>query len=695
MRSGIGLSPAAETEPAPTSSPIPVNMPPRSALTVLLVACASPPEAPLPHALQAPPAPAVHSVGQPQLDERARVIEAVQAGDFQGARDLLAELIVGQNVEQAEAALAEGQGESAMLLLDEALDLRPDDAELLSLRGQAAYAVAEAVVANPSSSANPQYFYEDALEHLLLAGSRYAAQQDREQVVRLAFAASRAARRIPAPERALDLARAGADRLAALEVPITLDPPAEQIHAEAAFDAFIALQTSGEDARETFMETEDQLMKLLGLQPANPWPLQQLSNLYQWAGDPARAISAIERALQLSPEVQALHDRLIQLVPAQRGWPSLVEHYSEFAALHPGSAVVQRNAGIATLFASLAAFDTGVGEDAGEDETSRRAHYAALAVPFQAADPFFERAAGLEEAIRAECLGYQAIVRNAIGWCHYNSGDYTAAKEAFLSMEDVFEGGLLWQLPGRLPDGVVGLDFVIRKLAEQPNSLSATEDVVEAAAIANYLFAYQPEDGNGANNSGFMNRDAAVLLERKGRVLRGQAERVEEESDRLELLQEAAILMDRAHELMDNSESAYRIAARLLPDDVRVINDAGLVIVYYTRKDPEAAERLFLRAVELGELQLQDSGLSDEDRYDLNEAWGDAHQNLAILELTLRRNGAKARAWLERALDIGPASREQIGSVLETCDELAKDPDLDLSLSPIVRNLVWLHSPRR
>ena len=44
--------------------------------------------------------------------------------------------------------------------------------------------------------------------------------------------------------------------------------------------------------------------------------------------------------------------------------------------------------------------------------------------------------------LSADCLGYQAIVRDAIGWCHYNAGDYTAAKDAFLSMEDVFEGGL-------------------------------------------------------------------------------------------------------------------------------------------------------------------------------------------------------------------------------------------------------------
>lgn len=643
----------------------------RPALLLLPLAACQATAPPTSHAVTSPLPPRVD-------DEPTRVVEAVQRGDYREARELLGELIVQQNRSRALEALAVGDGEAAMILLDEALELRKDDAALLALRGRAAYAAAEAVLADPSSGANPQFFYEDALEHLQQAGSRYAAARDAEQVVRIAFDASRAARRIPDPERALALARGGAERLAAIEGGLDLEPPAVQVHAEAAFDVFIARLRGGGDAEEAYLETEDQLMTLLGQRPTDPWPLQQLSNLYQWNGDMEGAITTIERALELSPDNQALHDRLMQVVPAERGWPALVADSTARAARHPGSAVVQRNAGVAGLFGALAAFDQGDYDPA----------------PFREAEAAFVRAAGLDEALSADCLGYQAIVRDAIGWCHYNAGDYTAAKDAFLSMEDVFEGGLLWQLPGRLPDGVAGLGFVIGKLAEDPNSLSATEDVAEAAAIADYLFAYHPEDGNHANNAGFMNRDASVLYERKSRLVRGQAERVEDDAERRALVDEATRLMDRAHELMAKSKVAYLVAARLLPDDVRVVNDAGLVIVYYTRDDAEVAEKLFLRAVELGEQQLEDTTLSEEDRYALNEAWGDAHQNLAVLELTMRRDGAKARPWLERALEIGPPSRERISSMLDVCDEMARDSSLDLSAYPIVRNLVWLHSPR-
>jgi len=612
-------------------------------------------------------------------DEPSRVVEAVRRGDYRAARELLGELIVEQNRSRALQALGTGDGEAAMILLDEALELRAGDAALLAMRGRAAYAAAEAVLADPSSGANPQFFYEDALEHLLQAGSQYAAARDAEQVARIAFDASRAARRIPDPERALALARGGAEQLASIEGGLVLDPPATQVHAEAAFDVFIARLRGGGDTEEVYLETEDQLMTMLGQQPTAPWPLQQLSNLYQWNGDLEGAITTIERALELSPDTQALHDRLIQVVPGERGWPALVTDYTARAARHPGSAVVQRNAGVAGLFGALAAFDRGETDPA----------------PFREAEAAFARAAALDETLRADCLGYQAIVRDAIGWCHYNAGEYTAAKEAFLSMEDVFAGGLLWQLPDRLPDGVVGLGFVIGKLAEDPNSLSATEDVAEAAAIADYLFTYHPEDGNHANNAGFMNRDASVLYERKSRLVTGQAERAGSDEETRALLEEAARLMDRAYELMAKSKAAYLVAARLLPNDVRVVNDAGLVIVYYTRDDAEVAEKLFLRAVELGEQQLEDTTLAEADRYSLNEAWGDAHQNLAVLELTLRRDGAKARAWLEQALEIGPASREQRRPLLDACDALALNPELDLAESAMVRNMVWLHSPRR
>ena len=157
---------------------------------------------------------------------------------------------------------------------------------------------------------------------------------------------------------------------------------------------------------------------------------------------------------------------------------------------------------------------------------------------------------------------------------------------------------------------------------------------------------------------------------------------------------------------MERSFESYEEASSILTEDVRVINDTGLVMAYYLRTDPELAERYFLRAVELGTAQLAADDelpeghprkLEELERYRLNEAWGDAHQNLALLELTIRRRGEEAATWLEKSLEIGPPSRDPLRVILDVCKAMAEGEDVDLSRAAggLVNGLVWLHNPRR
>jgi hypothetical protein len=66
----------------------------------------------------------------------------------------------------------------------------------------------------------------------------------------------------------------------------------------------------------------------------------------------------------------------------------------------------------------------------------------------------------------------------------------------------------------------------------------------------------------------------------------------------------------------------------------------------------------------------------------LQEAWGDAHQNLGLLELTIRKNPARAREWFQESLEIGPLPRIDRAwirtSALPACDALEKGEALDL-----------------
>ena len=244
-------------------------------------------------------------------------------------------------------------------------------------------------------------------------------------------------------------------------------------------------------------------------------------------------------------------------------------------------------------------------------------------------------------------------------------------------MDALFPGGITIALGDRLPNGLAGLEFVLGRLAKSPQDMQA---MVEAAAIADELFGRRPDAANDANNAGFFNRDAAVLLERAAMQSADPTAREE--------------LLTRAVAGMRRSWDAYQRAAELAPEDVRVVNDAGLVMTYYLRDEVDAAEELLERARALGDATLGE--LTAEQRaerewLDPIEAWGDAYQNLGILHLTLRGDPASARPYLERALEIGPPRRAQLMDVLlPVIDRLEAGESVPEEAWSF---MVWRHQP--
>jgi hypothetical protein len=132
----------------------------------------------------------------------------------------------------------------------------------------------------------------------------------------------------------------------------------------------------------------------------------------------------------------------------------------------------------------------------------------------------------------------------------------------------------------------------------------------------------------------------------------------------------------QARDVLAASRDAYLAAASLAPQDVRVLNDAALILVYHFPSRVDEAERLLLAAVEAGARQ-KDSGELPAPALDLLvEAWGDAHQNLGVLELIHRRNPVRAREWFDKTVAIGPqprVGREWVTQVaLRACEALAQ-----------------------
>ncbi len=647
--------------PAPRSLPLLLLLPALACRTVESEDAATPDLAEggttAPPSVTTPSGPA--SAETPGQDgPRTALQQALEAEDWLAAREALTPLIVEEGRRRAERALEEGDGRAALDALEAPVDLAEGDPELWWLRAEAAMRTAE-------GDSQPQFYYEDAAvsyERAFRAGRSARGGGLGPREVACLVGISRAKRMSLDPEGALTLARNAGRALELLQGPAPeLDPPLCVVWGQAAFDAFVAALNAGESAQPLFLETEDQLTQAAGLEAHRRFALDQLANLHQWNGDLESATVCVEQALTYEPEDAALHQRLVGLLNQAGGRPAIRARYSTWTEAFPRSAQGAWYAAVTAFEDALDAFAEGNGEQAA----------------FVAAETEFARCRGLDETLQASCWNYEACCRSAVGFLLLGSGDTRAAAASFRSMDALFPGGITIALGERLPNGLAGLEFVLGRLAQSPEELEA---MVEAAAIADELFGRRPDAANDANNAGFFNRDAAVLLERAASEAQDPAVRAE--------------LRGRALAGMRRSWDAYQRAAELVPDDIRVVNDAGLIMTYYLRDDPEAARGYLEQARALGDASL--GALSAEERaerewLDPIEAWGDAYQNLGILHLTLLDDPAGARPFLERAREIGPPRRAQlIDALLPRVDRLAAGeavPEEEWTF------MVWSHQP--
>lgn len=589
----------------------------------------------------------------------ARVQQNLDDQDWVGAREALIPLAVASALDEARTALATGRPRDAFGPLEAALALDQDAADLHFVRGQAAWATAV-------TDSQPIFFYEDAADSFEAAFRTGMAARGNvigAQEVACLVGISRAKRMALDPDGALTLARNAHKAMQQLEgPPPSLEQPISRVWAAAAFNVFVAARGRGEDADALFAETEDQLSNTTAYPEHQQWALVQLSNLHQWRGGPAAAIAPMERALEFAPTDGDLHARLVSLLEASGGRIAVLEWYLTWRTKHPESSHGWWYGAVTLFEHGLAQFQAGTGDEA----------------LFRESEQLFEEYKSLAPQFKATAQAYQASCRSAVGFIQLNKGDLNASEKSFLSMQELFPGAIEVQLGARIPSGLTGLDFVIGKHAKQPENREAMES---AARVADFLHSYSPTSADYANNAGFFNRDAAVLLESEAQEAAKNG--AEARSKRL---------FKRALEVMNASWQAYQVAAELAPRDVRMVNDAGLVMTYYLRTDIEAARVLLEQARAEGDRTL--ASLTSSERADLEwadpiEAWGDAYQNLGILHLTLLDDPAAARPFFERALEIGPPRRAWLQEeMLPRVDRMIAGEDLPPEDYAF---MVWLH----
>ena len=583
-----------------------------------------------------------------ELSAKAPLDKRVEAAQREAAL-WLSEL----RLEEATALQSQGNLRDALSLLDQVVMLSPENLDARVLRGELALALGQEL--------GDPFFFEDARKEFKLAaqsGDRldawvgasrsarflYYDRFDRSQIEDAVFSAREAVRIVEEGDTDLDL----------------LEVLPSRVHAEASFDLYRSARQSedGETAASAATETRIALEKCIATRPEVTWAWLQLAGLLEWEGEHAEARDLLRNALSLAPNDPALHTEHARLSRAIGSYEEVVSAYAHFLKEHPDSPLGGWYYAVDSFELALSALNADL--DAREQ--------------FRAAEEAFMIVRTQEATYSESCLGYEVMCRAGAGLAMFKAGEVAAAQRSFLSMEELFQGGLSWKIEGRMLSGLAYLDYVVghhyqRQLDEKLPAKERLASLLEAATLASFLHGYAPGDGRRANDAGFLNRDAGVELEREARrVLRASLSEANPE----ELEKRSSSLYSLARGHMNASADAYAVAAMLLPDDARVVNDTGLILTYYLQRNLEQATQHLMLAIKVGRAQLEAvaAGTAEEDK-DTITAVGDAYQNLGYLDLTLRGASGSAREWFKQCVDFDPVGREMIHQVLSPlCDLL-------------------------
>jgi tetratricopeptide (TPR) repeat protein len=620
-----------------------------SLLAVGMTACSAPPSQ--------DPAPAPSSAQGQATATAQQTIPAQQTTPAQNtatAHDTAPSVPAGE-LEAIRAMLDAGKPRDALAALDRYTREHPADARGWVLFG-------EACLAASHDDARPDFYWLDAADAFERAGKAGAGPQ-------AWIRASRAARRAGQAERAVEDARRAAEAFAAPDAEI------ERVLIEALFDACLAARDDAPRRISVCIEWLQLLMVRQVRMPDDAWAKSTFARFHEAHGELAGALAPLGELVELAPSDESTHARLVTALRATHGSKGVLQYYEAFAARHPDLA-------LADWYPAQERLEEAVREYLGGEDSSAW---------FADAEDRFARCRTRAPEYADACKKYEVLCRAGVGWCRLAAGDLDGAERAFLSMEDVFPGGAQWQLEGRLESGVKGLQLVADRHLRVTDDPGEYEDAgtLKAAAIFRRLHEIVPADAALANNCAFFHRETGNVHIARAFDLAAKAKSATDAADRADLERRSARELEEARRALAISRDAYFDAAKLAPDDARIVNDTGLLLAYYYPSRVDEAEALLLRAAELASAQLGAAGkdgpaLDAQARDALLEVLGDAHQNLGTLNLLIRKKPDVARAHYQKSFEIGPRpriDREWIRAhALPACDRAAAGEAIDASI---------------
>jgi tetratricopeptide (TPR) repeat protein len=356
----------------------------------------------------------------------------------------------------------------------------------------------------------------------------------------------------------------------------------------------------------------------------------QIAAIHQWLGNGAGTLKELERGLRDAPDTTEIHDAYLKWFLDNDQHVALVGAYARLVREQPAVPILRWHQGRAL--------------SAHADRLRRDGNHQAAAAAYQKAHAAFGEYGAMVPA-HADATGqWLALCELATADCVLALGSADRAAEHLFAAADAsplttsFDNGR-----PQLADAF-GQDFARIAFAIHVRLVEGGDDALARALAFDERVLQRCPDRFGFvyNNAALAARDLGVQRQKQG--------------------DEAA-----AMELWERSYGYYQKAVELSPDDARIVNDCGLMLIYHLHRDYDRARTMFDRAIELGTAQLEalPSNTDAGERDRLEEAVGDAWQNIAVL---LREHQGAAfetyKPFCEQAVRYYPYQRREAAALL-------------------------------
>ncbi len=369
-------------------------------------------------------------------------------------------------------------------------------------------------------------------------------------------------------------------------------------------------ETALQDARDTFRSLEES--GEFSDEMRNGWSVME-----EWAGAGEPATSVWVRALKNDPASATALEQLVvvggRMSQAQLAVDTLKSREDALGKWYLGRAYF--GLGNEKLAAGAAT------EEKERDDTALGEALAAL----DDATAAFDRSAQANATYTDSVQQWKALTLGKRGQVLWAKGDVDGAFDGYLAAAKMRPDMAGEELGGGTIS--LGLQFV------QDHHFRVQQDLKNAERTARASTMALPGDALLANNHGLFARDHGVRLERRDNDL------------------------ESAKEMYEASYESYKRAQALEPDSIRLRNDVALMILYHIKRDYDVAKEMLDSAIRMGDAQLESAGgKGEETNQDLEEAVGDAHENMALYMIDAKENPEGAITAAEAALTYHPGS---------------------------------------